>query len=296
MSLLSEDLLRKVKLIEFSTRKLVDNLMSGQYRTRFKGTGVQFSEHRVYVAGDDVRHIDWKVSARSRDPLVKKYEEERELTVFLIVDVSASGRFGTQRKLKSEVAAELAAMLAYAASRTGDKIGLLLFAGQVEKILPPKRGRGHIQRIIRDVLSHEGGTIGAKGTDLAGALDAAGRIMKHKGVIFILSDFLANGYELPLRRLARRHDVVAIEVRDERESKIPDVGQVLFVDPESGEESWVDTGSYRFKKWLEEAAVVHDTDTRTALRGGQVESLNVQTKDDYADALVRYFRARARRK
>src|SRR3954467_6012417 len=165
--MLPDELIRKVRRIEITTRKMVDDVMSGSYRSSFKGQGVQFSEHRVYLPGDDIRHIDWKVSARSREPLIKKYEEERELTVFLVVDVSGSENFGSFKKLKSEMAAEIAGMLAYAAIHTGDKVGVLLFAGQVEKIIPPKKGKQHILRVIRDILTFRSKT---RGTDLKGAL------------------------------------------------------------------------------------------------------------------------------
>lgn len=292
--MLSAELLKKVRMIEISTRRMVTDAMSGRYRSHFKGHGVQFSEHRPYVQGDDVRHIDWKVSARTRDPLIKKYEEERELTVFLVVDVSASERFGSHRKLKKEVVAELASILAYAASQTGDKVGVLLFAGKVEKIIPPRKGRSHILRIITELLDYQAQS---KGTDLAGALESAGRIMKHSGIIFVLSDFLAGDYAVALKRLSRRHDVVAVSVTDEREAKIsPDVGYLLLNDPETGEERWVDTSSYGFTKWLEEFKVEHRTETEAAFKGSRVESLKVLTRDDYGDALVRFFSARARRR
>ena len=231
-ALLPEELLRKVRRIEITTRKMVDDVMSGQYRSQFKGQGMQFSEHRLYVAGDDIRHIDWKVSARTRDPMIKKYEEERELTVFLVVDVSGSKNFGSIEKLKSEAAAEIAGMLAYAAMHTGDKVGALLFGGEVEMIIPPKKGKQHIlahHPRYSDVIRQK-----RKGTDLKGALEAAGRIMKHSGVVFVISDFIAQGYETALRRLARRHDVMAISVADPRERDVPAVGQLLLVDPETG--------------------------------------------------------------
>ena len=291
--MLPDDLIHRVRHIEITTRKMVDDLMSGSYRSNFKGAGVQFSEHRLYVPGDDIRHIDWKVSARSRDPLIKRYEEERELTVFLIVDVSGSAEFGTHVKMKSEVAAELGGMLAYAAAHAGDKVGVLLFSGKVEKIIPPKRGRQHIMRIIRDILSFKPVS---KGTDLKGALEAAHRIMKHSGVVFVISDFLATDYDVALRRLARRHDVIAISVGDERENVIPNVGQILLVDPESGEERFVDTGSYQFKKWMKDFQATHETDTQSALKRGKVEMLRVNTKEDYGAAVVRFFGARARRR
>jgi uncharacterized protein (DUF58 family) len=289
--MLPDELLSKVRHIEITTRKMVDDLMSGSYRSNFKGAGVQFSEHRLYVAGDDVRHIDWKVSARSREPMLKRFEEERELTVFLVVDISASENFGTSRKLKSEVAAEIGGMLAYAAAHAGDKVGVLLFAGKVEKIIPPKRGRQHIMRIIRDILSVEPKS---RGTDLKGALESAHRIMKHSGVVFVISDFMAENYDVALRRLARRHDVIAISIGDERETTIPDVGQILLMDPETGIERLVDTGSYAFKKWIKEYQTAYETDTRSALRGGKVEMLSIKTEDDYGAAVVRFFGARSR--
>ncbi len=293
MSLLPEELLKRVRQIEILTRKRVDDLMGGQYRSNFKGTGVVFSEHRPYVAGDDVRHIDWKVSARTRDPVIKKFEEERELTVLLVVDGSASKSFGTHAKLKSEVAAEIAGMLAYAASHAGDKVGVLIFDGKVGKIIPPKKGRSHILRIIRDLLTFESRN---PGTDLKGALESASRMLKHSGVVFILSDFFAEGFEISLKRLARKHDVVAMQIRDEREGDIPQIGQMILVDPESGQERFVDTDSYAFKKWFKEFSLEDETDLETALKGGRVERLKIRTKEDYAQAVVRFFRARARRR
>ncbi len=272
---------------------MVSDVMSGQYKSQFKGQGMQFSEHRIYVEGDDIRHIDWKVSARSREPMIKKYEEERELTVFLVVDVSKSGDFGSTGKLKAEVAAEIGGMLSYAAMHSGDKVGALLFAGQVEVIIPPKKGQLHSLRIIREILGHQSTT---QGTNLKGALEAAGRIMKHSGVVFVISDFLSKGYESALTRLGRRHDVIAISVSDPREREIPNVGQILFADPETGEERLVDTASYAFKKWHKEWIAVQDAQSLQALRSGQVETLKVSTQDDYAEAIIRFFRIRGKRR
>lgn len=291
--MLPDEILKRVRQIEITTRKLVNDAMSGQYRSHFKGHGVQFSEHRQYMAGDDVRHIDWKVSARTRDPLIKKYEEERELVVLLVVDISASESFGSSNKLKSEVAAEIGGMLAYAASHTGDKIGVILFGGKVEKVIPPKKGRQHILRVIRDLLSP---VEASPGTDLAAALESAGRVMRHRGVIFILSDFIAEDYELQLRRLSRRHDVVAVSIGDEREDVIPDLGQFVFRDPETGAEQVVDTGSYAFKKWLKDNRTAAQTDFSTALKKGRIENLRIKTREDYGEAVVRFFRARTRRR
>jgi uncharacterized protein (DUF58 family) len=293
--MIDDELLRKVKLIELTTRKMVSEAVSGTYKSSFKGHGVQFSEHRLYVPGDDIRHIDWKVSARVKEPLIKKFDEERELAVFLVVDVSGSESFGSLNKLKSEVAAEIAGMIAYAATHTGDKVGALLFAGEIEQIIPPRKGKQHILRIVRDLLVHKPQT---RGTNLADALRSAGRIMKHSGVVFVISDFIAprESYDVELKRLGRKHDVVAISIGDEREANLPPLGQVLMQDPESGEERLVDTASYAFQKWHKEQKLAREEDARLAFRGGRVELLKVQTREDYAEAVVRFFRARARRR
>ena len=290
---LSADILKRVRMIEITTRKRVDDLMSGQYKSHFKGSGVQFSEHRQYVPGDDVRHIDWKVSARTRDPLIKKYEEERELTVLIVVDISASEQFGTTHRLKSDVAAEIAGMLTYAAIHSGDKVGAVLFAGEVEKMIPPKKGRSHTLRIIRDLLTSQPKT---RGTNLTEALESASRIMKHSGVVFVLSDFLAEGYQNALKKLARRHEVVAIAVGDAREAQIPNVGHVLFVDPETGDERFVDTGSSQFQRWFQESRKKFEETIVQTLRSSGAEWIRIQTREDYADAVVRFFRLRARRR
>jgi uncharacterized protein (DUF58 family) len=291
--MLPDELFRKVKRIEIATRKMVSDVMSGQYKSQFKGQGMQFSEHRLYVEGDDIRHIDWKVSARTRDPMIKKYEEERELTVFLVVDVSKSGDFGSAGKLKAEVAAEIGGMLSYAAMYSGDKVGALLFAGEVELIVPPKKGQMHSLRIIREILGHESTT---PGTELKSALEAAGRIMKHSGVVFVISDFMSKGYESALNRLGRRHDVIAISVADPREREIPNIGQILLTDPESGEERLVDTGSYAFRKWHKEWVAAQDLQNQQAFRSGQVDVLKISTQEDYAEAVIRFFRVRGKRR
>lgn len=270
--------------------------MSGQYRSHFKGHGVQFSEHRQYVAGDDVRHIDWKVSARTREPLIKKYEEERELGVLLLVDVSASKGFGSKQKLKSEVTAEVASILAYAATHTGDKVGVVFFSSIIEKTIRPNKGRSHVLRIVRDVLAFKPKE---KGTNLNVALDAAQRVLKHRGVVFVLSDFCAPSYDLKLKRLAKKHDVVAIQIQDPRERDFPEKvksAQLLMLDPETGIEVLVDTTFESFRKRLADAWTEVDTDFGTALKGGKVESLRVSTHEDYLALLVKFFRMRGRKR
>jgi uncharacterized protein (DUF58 family) len=291
--MLASDQIRKIRAIEFSTRRLLDDLMSGGYRSSFKGQGVQFSEHRVYVPGDDIRHIDWKVSARTREPLVKKFEEERELSVLLVVDASASLAFGSREKLKSETAAEIAGMLAYAAAMSGDKTGMLLFSEQVEKVLPLKKGKIHVSRILRELFEHR--PRGRK-TCLADALEMAGRVMKHKGIVVVVSDFIDEEYDISLRRLARRHDVVAIHVSDRLETGMPKSGLLKVVDPEGGGTQVIDPGSYLFQRWLQDFHQAHRTDTESAWKAGNVESLRIDTLQDPADLLVKFFNARTRRR
>lgn len=289
--MLSEELRKKVKLIEITTKRVIDDVMSGSYRSHFKGQGMQFAEHRVYVAGDDVRHIDWKVSARTKEPLVKKFEEERELNVLFVVDLSGSGHFGSKKTTKAEASAEIAALLATAAERIGDKTGLILFAGGIEKRVPPKRGRSHLLRIVTDILDTKPKT---SGTDLKGALETAARIMKHQGIVFVISDFLAADYENAMKRLSRKNEVVAVRIRDQHEWEIPNVGAISVVDPETGEEGIIDPRSYRFKSWFEKYRKEIDDRFKNACRGAGVEILPVETREDHVQAVVRFFQARHR--
>src|SRR5690348_8811943 len=232
------EILRQVKLIELRTRGLVNSLFSGEYRSVFKGQGMEFAEVREYQPGDEVRSIDWNVTARMRRPYVKRYIEERELTVMLAVDLSGSERFGTRRRFKSELASELAAVLAMSAIRNNDRVGALLFTDHVEHVVPPRKGRRHALRLIRDLLVFEPeGT----GTDIIGASDYLIKMLPHKSIIFLVSDFQAPDLEHPLKLLAQRHDVVAVTVDDPSEQTLPDIGLARFVDPETGTTLDVDT-------------------------------------------------------
>jgi uncharacterized protein (DUF58 family) len=289
--MLSDELRKKVKQIEITTKRVINDVMSGGYRSHFKGQGMQFSEHRVYVAGDDVRHIDWKVSARTKEPLVKKYEEERELNVFFVVDFSGSGQFGSKVTTKMEASAEIAALLATAAERSGDKTGMLLFAGEIEKRIAPKRGRSHLLRLVRDILATEPKT---KGTNLKAALETASRIMKHQGIVFVISDFMAEDYETALKRLARKNEVVAVRVRDRHEWEIPNIGAIAVIDPETGEEGVVDPRSFRFRTWFETFKKEVDLRFKTACRNAGVEVLPVETREDHVQAVIRFFQVRRR--
>ena len=292
--MLPGEILKKVRLIEVGTRRRVDDLMSGQFRSHFKGSGMQFSEHRLYVPGDDVRHIDWKVSARVKDPLIKKFEEERELTVLLLVDASGSSHFGSIGPTKLDAIAESCAMIAFAATNAGDKVGLVLFDGEVRKLLPPRKGKQQFLRILREIIAYEPSESQARGTALGPALDSARRILKHSGVIFIASDFQASGYEIPLRMLSRKHELVSLEVTDARDRILPDVGAFLAVDPETGLERWIDTSSLEFRDWFESEQVKLEEEKSRILTLGRVDRVSLKTEADYLDALVKYFRARKR--
>jgi len=289
----SDDLRRKIRGIEMVARKAVHDLMSGRYRSHFKGHGVQFSEHRLYVPGDDVRHINWNVSARTREPLVKKFDEERELSVFLVTDISQSHAFGSSLRLKSECVVDIVALLAHVAIQSGDRVGGLLFAGGIEKKIPLGKGRKHALRMIREVLTFESRT---KGTQLRQALEVTERLLKRGGsIIFVISDFLAQDYELVLKRLGKKHDVVALRIMDEQERKLPPAGQLFWRDPETGQQIWTDTSSFAFKKWFEAFISQWDAQWNQSLKGARIETVDIATQEDYVQALVRFFRARIHR-
>lgn len=290
---MNEQLLKKVKRIEIATRKVMDDFMSGGYKSHFKGQGVQFSEHRTYTPGDDIRHLDWKVSARSKEPLIKQYEEERELSVFIIADLSASQDFGSQKQAKRDIVAELGAMIAYAASTAGDKVGVLFVTDRVKKVIELKKGRNHVLRIIRDLLSQE---TEAGGTNLKQAFEETQRMLKHSGIVFILSDFKAEGYESSLRRLGKKHDVVAIKINDPAETEIPNLGRLTLLDPETGKELEVEPGSYMFKKIMKDTHEAFELKTKQIFNKSGVEVLPMNTNEDYAEGLVRFLKRRKQKR
>lgn len=288
--MLSPEILKQVRRIEISTRKWVDEALTGQFKSQFKGQGVAFSEHRQYVAGDDVRHIDWKVSARSREPLIRKYEEERELVVMLVVDLSASAQFGSQAASKQTVLAELAGLLATAAGRSGDRVGAVLFDGAVAQVLPPRRGRGQVLRILQEVLSFKPKN---PGTALREALQSVERVMKHQGIIFVLSDLQAEGFGKELTRLSLRHDVVMVRVADDAEWAPPVRGEVWIEDPETGARACVDLGSPRFLDWLKRYTARRLSEVESVAAAAQAEMVTVKTTEDYGSVLVQYLKKRA---
>ncbi len=286
------DVLRQVRLIELRTRRLVNSVLAGEYRSVFKGQGMEFAEVREYQQGDEVRIIDWNVTARMGRPFVKRYIEERELTVMLVVDLSGSDRFGTVRRFKSEVAAELAAVLAMSAVGNNDRVGLLLFTDEVEHVVPPRKGRRHALRLLRDLMVYEPKR---RGTDVAGAVDYLGRMLTHHAIIFILSDFQDVALERPLKHLAQRHDVVAVSLTDPAEESLPDIGLARFRDPESGVLVDVDTSDDKLRQAYDERVSAEVAARRKLLRRLAIDEISVSTDTGYLEPLLRFFRTRQAR-
>jgi uncharacterized protein (DUF58 family) len=287
------DVLRQVRLVELRTRGLVNALFTGEYHSVFKGQGMEFAEVREYVDGDEMRTIDWNVTARMGHPFVKRFVEERELTVMLAVDHSGSERFGTAQRFKSELATEIAAVLAMSAIRNNDRVGALLFTDRVEHVVPPGKGKRHVMRLIRDVLVHEPE---GRGTDIPAAIDYLAKMLPHRSIIFLISDFVAAGLERPLKILAQRHDVVAITITDPRERALPDMGLARFTDPETGAVVDVDTSDKRVRDRFA-AAMTQEVASRTQLlRRLAIDEVAVRTDERYVDPLLRFFRLRETRR
>jgi len=286
------EILRQVKLIELRTRGLVNSVFTGEYRSVFKGQGMEFSEVREYQPGDEVRSIDWNVTARMRRPFVKRYIEERELTVMLLVDLSGSERFGTVRRFKSELASELAAVLAMSAVRNNDRVGVLLFTDRIEHVVPPRKGRRHVLRIIRDLLAFE--PVG-RGTDMVAAIDYVARMLNQKAIVFIVSDFLEDDIDHPLKLLAQRHDVVAVTVEDPSERELPDIGIARLIDPETGETFEVDTSSSNVRNAYAERVGAERESRKHLLRRLAIDEVAVRTEGGVVEPLLRFFRVRETR-
>lgn len=286
------EILRRVTRLEISTRRLVEQSLAGSYHSVFRGRGMEFSEVREYDPGDDVRSIDWNVSARMGHPYVKQFTEERELTVLLVVDVSASKRFGTGIASKVRVATEVAAILAFSATRNNDRVGAVLFTDRIETFVPPRRGREHALRVLREIVaaSPEG-----RGTDLSAALTYVRNVVTKRAVVLVVSDFQDEGYGDTLRVVSRKHDVVAIGVDDPREHELPRVGLLAVVDPETGAPGVIDTGSRRVREAYARHAGEARERTRDAIRRAGVEFLELSTAEPYERHLARFFRERARR-
>jgi uncharacterized protein (DUF58 family) len=286
------EILRQVKLIELRTRGLVNSLFTGEYRSTFKGQGMEFAEVREYNPGDEVRTIDWNVTARMRRPFVKRYIEERELTVMLAVDLSGSERFGTVTRFKSELATELGAVIAMSAIRNNDRVGIMLFTDRVEHVVPPRKGRRHALRVIRDLLVHEPA---GHGTDIPAAIEYIGKMLSHKTIIFLVSDFIGQDIERPLKLLAQRHDVIAVTIEDPSERRLPDVGLARLVDPETNETIDVDTSDAAVRKAYEDTVNAEFLERRKLLRRLAIDEIAVRTDTGYLEPLLKFFRARETR-
>lgn len=292
--MLSPELLREIRRIEIRTRRLVRDSLGGEYHSVFKGRGMEFDEVRPYAPGDEIRAIDWNVTARSGEAFVKRFVEERELTVLLLVDVSASGLFGSARRFKRELAAELAAVLAFAATTNNDKVGLLVFTDQVELYIPPRKGRRHVLRMARELLAF---APHGRATDIRMALDTADRLLKRRSIIFLISDFLDDtaGFERTIRMLNRRHDVIAVDLHDPLETALPPVGLLCLEDAETGALTWLDTADRAWRDQFAQRAQRRAEQLRGVFKRAGVDHISVATHADYVAALLRFFRQRGQR-
>lgn len=289
---LAPEVLRQVKLIELRTRRLVNSVFSGEYRSIFKGQGMEFAEVREYQPGDEVRSIDWNVTARMRRPFVKRYIEERELTLMLAVDVSGSGQYGTVRQFKAELATELAAVLTMSAVRNNDRVGVLLYTDRVEHVVPPGKGRRNAMRILRDVLLHKPQ---GRATDTAQALDFMRRLLKQHAIVFLISDLADDGVERSLKLLNQRHDVIVARIEDPSERELPNVGLARLRDPETGETLDIDTSDRRVRAAYAAAAGARNEAIRGMLRRLGIDDIPINTRDSFIEPLLKFFRARETR-
>ena len=292
--MLTDELVAKVRRIEITTRQLVDEGLAGEYLSVFKGRGMEFDEVRQYVPGDDVRTIDWNVTARSGEPYVKSYVEERELTVMLVVDVSRSGEFGTKNRFKRELAVELAGVLSIAATTNNDKVGLLLFSDRVELLIPPTKGRSHVLRLLRELLAFEPE---GSGTDLSLALDTVFVLLKRRSIVFLVSDFLADpeSYRQAMLVTNQQHDIVAFDLSDPLESEIADVGVIALEDAEEGMERWIDTGDSQWRREFSERVASLDAEKRNVFSTAGVDHVEITTDEDYFAEVGAFFKDRMRR-
>lgn len=287
-----KEILKKIRRLELRTRRLVNAGFAGQYHSVFKGRGMNFEEVREYAAGDEIRSIDWNVTARMNAPYVKKFTEERELTVMLVVDLSASGTFGSVELSKRELAAEVASILAFSAINNNDKVGLLLFSDDVELFIPPKKGRLHTLRLIREMLYFEPR---GRGTNLAGALDYLNRVTSRRAVVFLISDFIAPDFTKALTVSSRRHDVVAMPVSDPGESSLPNVGIITLEDAETGEQIDINTGSRAVRQGLKDLEEKRGKALERLLRSRRIDIVRLTTNEDYLLPLRAFFEQRERR-
>jgi uncharacterized protein (DUF58 family) len=289
---LTKELLKQVRQIEIRTKGLVNQVFSGEYHSVFKGMGMEFSEVREYQFGDDIRNIDWNVTARYGHPFIKVFEEERELTVMLMVDLSGSLMFGSISKTKQRVAVEVTAILAFSALKNNDKVGLILFTDKIEKFVPPRKGNKHVLRIIREILSFnpEGNA-----TDIKGALEYLNGTIKKRSIVFLLSDFMDQGYNKILKVVGKKHDLIGVILDDRRENELPAIGLVKLTDAETGQERWIDTSSNRVRKMMRKTRGEAVNKRNALFLSSRIDRILIETGKDYIKPLVQFFRLRERR-
>jgi uncharacterized protein (DUF58 family) len=290
--MIPKEILKKVKQIQIRSSRLVNDVLAGEYVSVFKGRGMEFDEVREYQAGDDIRTIDWNVTARLGHPYIKRYTEERELTIMFLVDLSFSGEFGSMKQFKNEIATEICAVLAFSAVRNNDKVGLILFTDKVEKFVPPKKGKTHVLRVIREVLYYKPEN---KGTDISIALEYLLKVTKRKTVCFLISDFIAEGFERALRIANKRHDMVAVSITDPRELEIPNIGFVELEDAETGEITLIDTSDRKMMERFNSFNVKNMEERTKIFRGMGVDLVDVRTDSSYVEPIMKFFRAREKR-
>jgi uncharacterized protein (DUF58 family) len=292
--MLTNDLIKRIRHIEIRTKRLVNDSFAGEYHSIFKGRGMEFEEVRPYQPGDDIRTIDWNVTARTGEPYVKRFVEERELTVMLVVDASASENFGSVQRFKRELAAELTAVLSFAATTNNDRVGLLIFTDQVELYIPPRKGRKHVLRLLRELLAF---APRHTGTDIKLALDTVNHVMKRRGIVFLVSDFMAvpEGYRTAMAVTNRRHDLIAVDLHDPLESSLGSVGLLAMEDPETGEVAWVDTASRAWRAAFQQRMEAMRAGTTRAFRQAGVDRIDITTNQDYVAPLTAFFQERYRR-
>jgi len=290
--MIPKEILKKVRKIEIQTRSVVNEVFSGEYHSVFKGRGMEFAEVREYITGDDIRTIDWNVTARMGKPYVKVFDEERELTVMLLVDVSSSSDFGTVEQMKGEIAVELCALLAFSAITNNDKVGLILFTDQIEKFIPPKKGKKHVLRVIRELLYFKPK---GKNTNLNNALEYLGRVINKKSVVFVVSDFIAEDYQNALRIAGKKHDIIAISITDPREVELPIVGFIELEDAESGDTILVDTMDAEIRSVFT-SKVLDDKEKREKMfKSMNIDYVDISTDKSYIEPLIKFFKKRAKR-
>lgn len=290
--MISKEILKKVRKIEIRTKGMVNNIFGGEYQSAFKGRGMEFSEVRAYTYGDDIRQIDWNVTARTGEPFIKMFEEEREQTLMLCVDISPSGIFGSQTQSKMELAIEICAVLAFSAIKNSDKVGLVLFTDVIEKVVPPKKGRIHVLRLIRELLTTEPeGT----GTDISEALSYVNRLLNRRAIVVMASDFQDENYNKQLKITNKKHDLVSIFINDKLEDELPDLGLVPLKDAETGQEVLVDTSSKKVRQAYQKRRIIEKKQIRNRFLRMKIDTIELHTNESYVQPLMNFFHRRARR-